>query len=76
MDSPRANDLVEAARRGDVAAANELIEQQELTLQETADAQGIATSTVKYRLRQALAELQKKVNPERRTMVSITRATE
>jgi len=32
---------------------------QELTLQETADAQGIATSTVKYRLRQALAELQK-----------------
>lgn len=32
---------------------------QELTLQETADALGIATSTVKYRLRQALAELQK-----------------
>lgn len=35
---------------------------QELTLQETADAQGIATSTVKYRLRQALAELQKNLN--------------
>jgi RNA polymerase sigma factor (sigma-70 family) len=35
---------------------------QELTLQETADAQGIATSTVKYRLRQALSELQKKLN--------------
>src|SRR6266850_648686 len=34
---------------------------QELTLQETADALGVATSTVKYRLRQALAELQKKV---------------
>lgn len=35
---------------------------QELTLQETADAQGIATSTVKYRLRQALAELQKNLD--------------
>jgi RNA polymerase sigma-70 factor, ECF subfamily len=33
---------------------------QELTLQETADALGIATSTVKYRLRQALTELQKR----------------
>ena len=33
---------------------------QELTLQETADALGVATSTVKYRLRQALAELQNK----------------
>ena len=33
---------------------------QELTLQETAAALGIATSTVKYRLRQALTELQKK----------------
>jgi len=32
---------------------------QELTLDETADALGVATSTVKYRLRQALAELQK-----------------
>jgi RNA polymerase sigma-70 factor (ECF subfamily) len=31
---------------------------QDLTLQETADALGVATSTVKYRLRQALAELQ------------------
>ena len=40
---------------------------QELTLRETADAQGIATSTVKYRLRQALAELLKKLNPERTT---------
>jgi RNA polymerase sigma factor (sigma-70 family) len=35
---------------------------QELTLQETADAQGIATSTVKYRLRQALTELQRNLN--------------
>lgn len=34
---------------------------QELTLQETADALGIATSTVKYRRRQALNELQKKL---------------
>jgi RNA polymerase sigma-70 factor (ECF subfamily) len=33
---------------------------QELTLQETADALGVATSTVKYRLRQGLAQLQKK----------------
>ena len=31
---------------------------QGLTLQETADAMGTATSTVKYRLRQALAKLQ------------------
>ena len=34
---------------------------QELTLQETADAMGVATSTVKYRVRQALAQLQQKV---------------
>ena len=34
---------------------------QELTLQETADAQNVATSTVKYRLRQALAQLNKKM---------------
>ncbi len=38
---------------------------QDLTLQETADAMGVATSTVKYRLRQALAELQKKLAGER-----------
>src|SRR5438093_1503456 len=38
---------------------------QDLTLQETADAMGVATSTVKYRLRLALAELQKKLDPER-----------
>ena len=38
---------------------------QELTLQETADAMGIATSTVKYRLRQALAELQRKLAAKR-----------
>ena len=37
---------------------------QDLTLQETADALGVATSTVKYRLRQALGELQKTVGPE------------
>jgi RNA polymerase sigma-70 factor (ECF subfamily) len=34
---------------------------QELTLQETADALGIATSTVKYRLRLAIEELQRKL---------------
>ncbi|MGC3958156.1 MAG: RNA polymerase sigma factor [Verrucomicrobiota bacterium] len=37
---------------------------QELTLQETADALGIATSTVKYRLRQALEALQKKLGDQ------------
>jgi RNA polymerase sigma-70 factor (ECF subfamily) len=37
---------------------------QELTLQETADALGVAASTVKYRLRQALGELQKTVEPQ------------
>lgn len=36
---------------------------QDLTLDETADALGVATSTVKYRLRQALAELQKRLAP-------------
>jgi len=35
---------------------------QELTLQETADAMSVATSTVKYRLRQALGELEKQMN--------------
>jgi len=38
---------------------------QELTLQETADALGVATSTVKYRLRQALDELQRKLATEK-----------
>ncbi len=38
---------------------------QDLTLQETADAMGVATSTVKYRVRQALAELQRKLTPRR-----------
>jgi RNA polymerase sigma factor (sigma-70 family) len=37
---------------------------QDLPLQETADALGIATSTVKYRLRQALAELQRQLSAE------------
>jgi RNA polymerase sigma factor (sigma-70 family) len=34
---------------------------QELTLDETAEAMGVATSTVKYRLRLALGELQKQL---------------
>jgi RNA polymerase sigma-70 factor, ECF subfamily len=34
---------------------------QDLTLQETSEALGVATSTVKYRLRQALSALQKKL---------------
>jgi RNA polymerase sigma-70 factor, ECF subfamily len=38
---------------------------QELTLQETADAMEVATSTVKYRLRQALNELQQKITSAR-----------
>jgi DNA-directed RNA polymerase specialized sigma24 family protein len=38
---------------------------QELTLQETADALGVATSTVKYRLRQALDELQRKFGADK-----------
>lgn len=43
---------------------------QGLTLQETADSLGVATSTVKYRLRQALAELQKKLDPEPNPLTS------
>jgi RNA polymerase sigma-70 factor, ECF subfamily len=43
---------------------------QDLTLQETADVLGVATSTVKYRLRQALAELQKKVAPPSTSLTS------
>ena len=42
---------------------------QELTIQETADALGVATSTVKYRVRQALRELQQKVgSPKARNL--------
>jgi RNA polymerase sigma-70 factor (ECF subfamily) len=48
---------------------------QDLTLQETADALGVATSTVKYRLRQALAELQRKLAsaPNSRTPTRTTK---
>ncbi len=42
---------------------------QNLTLQETADAMGVATSTVKYRLRQALTELERKLASERTSPV-------
>jgi len=45
---------------------------QDLTLQETADAMGVATSTVKYRLRQALAELQRKLTSGRASLSSPT----
>ena len=38
---------------------------QELTLQETADAMGVSASTVKYRLRQALSELETKLDSVR-----------
>jgi RNA polymerase sigma-70 factor (ECF subfamily) len=37
---------------------------QQLTLQETAEAMGVASSTVKYRLRQALQELGNKIEPQ------------
>jgi len=43
---------------------------QGLTLQETADSLGVATSTVKYRLRQALTELQRKLDPEPNRLTS------
>ena len=43
---------------------------QDLTLQETADALGVATSTVKYRVRQALAELQRKLAPNPTSLTS------
>ncbi len=48
---------------------------QDLTLQETAEALGVATSTVKYRLRQALAELQRKLalNPTPLTSTATSR---
>jgi RNA polymerase sigma-70 factor (ECF subfamily) len=38
---------------------------QELTLGQTAEAMGVATSTVKYRLRQALAQLERQLQHER-----------
>ena len=38
---------------------------QGLTLQETAEAMGVASSTVKYRLRQALDQLQRELSAER-----------
>lgn len=41
---------------------------QELTLEETATAMNVATSTVKYRLRQALDALEKDLNSERITL--------
>jgi RNA polymerase sigma factor (sigma-70 family) len=41
---------------------------QSLSLEETAQALGVATSTVKYRLRAALAQLQKQLASEERTV--------
>ncbi len=40
---------------------------QDLTLQETAEVMGVAASTVKYRLRQALTELQQRLVSQRRS---------
>ena len=46
---------------------------QDLTLQETAEIMGVATSTVKYRLRQALAELQQRLaSPPRSPLLPTT----
>ena len=45
---------------------------QNLTLEETAAALGIAASTVKYRLRSALAELQRQLAADRRVLRSLT----
>ncbi len=47
---------------------------QHLTLQETADAMGVASSTVKYRLRQALDQLKKSFETEQ-TAQSVRAAT-
>jgi RNA polymerase sigma factor (sigma-70 family) len=43
---------------------------QELTLQETADAMDVATSTVKYRLRQALTQLETKLSSAKEPQLS------
>lgn len=49
---------------------------QELTLEQTAEALGIATSTVKYRLRQALDQLQSRLSPRPTTPFLATTRTE
>ncbi len=55
----------------DLRATVHLHYYQELTLQEAADALGIDSSTVNYRLRQALAELQKQFNEPLKSPASI-----
>lgn len=63
-----ANDLTAALYRAvdelepDVRSTVHLHYYQALTLQETADALGVAASTVKYRLRQALPQLQARLS--------------
>jgi RNA polymerase sigma-70 factor, ECF subfamily len=42
---------------------------QDLTLEETAQVMGVATSTVKYRIRQALADLQRRLTSQRKSPV-------
>jgi RNA polymerase sigma-70 factor (ECF subfamily) len=46
---------------------------QELTIQETADALGIATSTVKYRVRQALQDLEQKLGASATSRIATQR---
>lgn len=46
---------------------------QELTIQETADALGIAASTVKYRVRQALHDLEQKVGESETSKIATQR---
>ncbi len=41
---------------------------QELTLAETAEVLGLATSTVKYRIREALLQVQRQLSPESKTL--------
>jgi DNA-directed RNA polymerase specialized sigma24 family protein len=45
---------------------------QELTLEETAWVMNVATSTVKYRLRQAITELEKQLDAARQAPASQT----
>jgi RNA polymerase sigma-70 factor, ECF subfamily len=70
-DAARQNDLAAIVYRSVESLAPELREPvhlhyyQGLTLQETADAMTIATSTVKYRLRQAMESLRNAVGEDR-----------
>lgn len=55
--------------KGDLRDTIHLHYYQGLTLEETAEALGVATSTVKYRVREALTQLQRQVGPVRSVAV-------